>query len=133
MQEALALIDLSLPYPPTVNTYWRHCRGMHFISAAGKAFRANVVAEVLHTLGRDRRLPLEGPLSIQIELRRPDKRCRDLDNTLKALLDGLGHAGIYRDDSQIVQINVAWGESQPPYGATLVRIKQLPEPQLKLL
>ncbi len=31
----------------------------------------------------------------------PDRRRRDLDNVLKALLDSLAHAKVYEDDSQI--------------------------------
>jgi len=31
----------------------------------------------------------------------PDRRCRDLDNLQKPVLDALEHAGVYEDDSQI--------------------------------
>jgi crossover junction endodeoxyribonuclease RusA len=36
----------------------------------------------------------------------PDKRRRDLDNILKALLDGLTHSGVWGDDSQVVDLRI---------------------------
>jgi crossover junction endodeoxyribonuclease RusA len=50
----------------------------------------------------------KGPLRVVIEAWRPDKRRRDLDNLLKATLDGLAHAGVYEDDSQIVDLRIYW-------------------------
>lgn len=126
-------LTINVPFPPSVNHYWRHSRGMHFISAEGKRFRTAVVAEVLNTFGRSKRIPLDGPLGLRIEIRAPDNRRRDLDNTLKALLDGLGHAGLYHDDSQIVQIDIRWGPKQPPLGSATVRVEQVPVSQMSLL
>ncbi|MDX8106153.1 Ail/Lom family outer membrane beta-barrel protein, partial [Escherichia coli] len=36
------LIDLVLPYPPTVNTYWRRRGSTYFISEEGKRYRRAV-------------------------------------------------------------------------------------------
>jgi crossover junction endodeoxyribonuclease RusA len=96
--------QISLPFPPTVNTYWRHVGRKVLISAEGRAYRANVMAQVL-TAGRDG-LPMDGRLAVGILVAPPDKRRRDLDNLLKALLDALGHAGVYEDDSQIDEIRI---------------------------
>ena len=41
-----------------------------------------------------------------ISLFPPDRRKRDLDNVLKALLDALQHAGCYDDDSQLDDIRI---------------------------
>ncbi len=35
---------ITLPYPPSVNHYWRHYRGRTVISREGRAFRENVRA-----------------------------------------------------------------------------------------
>ena len=50
----------------------------------------------------------EGKMCVVIEAWRPDYRRRDLDNLLKATLDGLAHAGVYDDDSQIVDLRIYW-------------------------
>jgi len=37
-------VELCLPYPPSVNHYWRHTRqGRHYISKAGREFRQKVL------------------------------------------------------------------------------------------
>lgn len=97
-------LSLSLPYPPSVNHYWRRDRGVFHISVEGKAYRKKVVAAVGATT------PLDGPLSVRVVAHPPDRRRRDLDNTLKALLDSLAHAGVYGDDSQIDALHVERGE-----------------------
>ena len=101
------MINLTLPWPPSINHYWRHARGRHFISAEGKKFRARVVA---HCLERGIK-PLDGDLEIDIYLVPPDRRRRDLDNSLKVLLDALQHGGCYKDDCQIKSLRA---DMQPP-------------------
>ncbi len=89
---------IELPWPPSVNTYWRRHGNRYFISEAGQTFR-----EALYYLCARHR-GLFAPhmrLSVNIEAFPPDKRRRDLDNILKSLLDSLQHAGVYDDDSQI--------------------------------
>lgn len=93
-----------LPWPPSVNHYWRRSKnGMMHISAEGVAFR-----EAVGWNAAQQKAPkqLSGDLSVDIEAFMPDKRRRDLDNILKALLDGLTHAGVWLDDSQIVDLRI---------------------------
>ena len=47
-----------------------------------------------------------GPLSVVVEVTVPDKRRRDIDNVVKALLDAMEQAGCYEDDSQIENLIV---------------------------
>ena len=116
------MISITLPYPPSVNHYWRQFRGRAILSAKGRAYRVAVLAAVLEA-GRPR---VEGRLSIEIRLTMPDRRKRDLDNVQKAILDGLGHAGVYEDDSQIDRILVERGAVDPPGCAnvTLTEIRE---------
>lgn len=93
------VVTLTLPWPPSVNTYWRRRGPRYFVSAAGVEFREAVRAI---TLGRVRRI--DGPVILRLRAEPPDNRRRDLDNVMKALLDGLQHGGVYADDSQVKRI-----------------------------
>ncbi|EFG0795431.1 hypothetical protein BR295_005383, partial [Escherichia coli] len=82
-------MKLSLPFPPSVNTYWRHPNkgafaGKSLISAAGRKFQSAACAAIVEQL---RRLPkpTSAPASVEIVLFPPDNRIRDLDNYNKAL------------------------------------------------
>jgi len=66
---------------------------------------------------------MTGRLRVEIEVYPPDRRRRDIDNVQKALLDALEHGGAYRDDSQLVKLEIEKGEPIPG-GRTLVRIEK---------
>lgn len=90
-------LSLSLPYPPSINHYWRinrYGRGMR-ISDEGKAYREAVIKAC------SGQWKIHGPLAVRLSLNPPDRRRRDIDNVQKPLLDALQHAGVYDDDSQI--------------------------------
>lgn len=99
---------LVLPYPPSVNTYWRHVTkgplaGCTLISERGRDYRRAVAETLLAarvaSLGATR-------VRVEIEARMPDKRRRDLDNVPKAVLDALTHAGLWWDDEQIDDLRI---------------------------
>ncbi|WP_256849887.1 RusA family crossover junction endodeoxyribonuclease [Pantoea sp. Fr-CA_6] len=102
-------MKLTLPFPPSVNTYWRNTRKGVLISASGRCFRSNTLASVMEQLKR-RPVPITDNVEVSVLLFPPDKRQRDLDNYLKALFDSLTHAGVWGDDSQIKRLSVEWGE-----------------------
>lgn len=96
----------ALPFPPSVNTYWRHpskgpLAGRHLISEAGRKYRENVARLI--------RLdhPIESRLAVSITAHMPDRRRRDLDNLPKAIFDALTHAGLWLDDEQIDLLTIA--------------------------
>jgi len=96
--------EILLPYPPSINRYWRNIqvgsKGRTLISREGRDYREDVL---LLLRGRDQPI-LNGRLSVTMGLHPPDKRRRDLDNTIKVPLDALTHAGVWLDDSQIDEI-----------------------------
>ena len=101
------MIEMTLPWPPSVNTYWRNFDGRMIISARGREYRETVGDQMtLQKMVKH----FKGQLRVEIEAFRPDKRRRDLDNLLKATLDGLAHAGVYEDDSQIVDLRIYWAK-----------------------
>lgn len=100
------MLKLSLPYPPSINSYWRHfaqktkggVRYCVLISEEGRAYRETIKKEI-EALG-DPKIESKS-LSVFIYVAPPDKRRRDLDNLTKALLDSLQHAGVFVDDFHI--------------------------------
>ena len=101
-EEPDEFVELELPYPPSVNHYYRRVGPRTLISREGRAYREKV-SRYLALKGIE---PSLGPLHVQIELFPPDRRLRDVDNTLKALLDALEKGGAYHNDVQIERLEV---------------------------
>lgn len=113
-------LTLELPYPPSVNHYWRRVGMRTLISREGRRFRARVAAHLSL-----RRIPrLDGALQVHVTVHPPDRRRRDLDNAMKALLDALAHGGVYEDDGQIDRLEIVRAEVVPD-GKVVVRIAPL--------
>jgi len=120
------IVDLELPFPPTINTYWRRVGNQTILSADARQYRK----DVLNTYACRRIRPMQGPLKVSIIFYRPDKRRRDLDNLPKGLLDSLKHAGVYEDDSQIEHLDMKFGPVRKG-GLAVVTIIDLPAEQTK--
>jgi Holliday junction resolvase RusA-like endonuclease len=116
-------MELELPYPPSVNHLWRRVGHRTLISRGGRAFRRAVQAALAARGVR----PIAGRLAITIDVYPPDRRRRDLDNALKALLDALQHGGAYHDDAQIDDLHIRRGACVPG-GRVCVRIVPHPDP-----
>lgn len=98
-QTTMETLRLELPIPPLVNHYWRHItiKGAPrtLISARGRDFRENV----MQIVGREKKaLKIDSRVKINVRVYPPDRRKRDIDGYLKALLDSLTHAGVWLDD-----------------------------------
>lgn len=111
------MISFRLDYPPSVNHYWLAFRGRVVLSNDGKRYRS---AAAKH--GGDS--PLTGRLSVELRLTMPDRKRRDIDNTAKAVLDAIGHAGIWLDDSQVDRLLIERLGIEPP-GCVDVTIEEL--------
>lgn len=125
-------MKLILPFPPSVNTYWRHPNkgafaGKSLISSAGRKFQSAACAAIVEQL---RRLPkpTSAPASVEIVLFPPDNRIRDLDNYNKALFDALTHAGVWEDDSQVKRMLVEWGPVIPKGKVEITRKRRVQPP-----
>jgi crossover junction endodeoxyribonuclease RusA len=114
-------VDVILPYPPSVNHYWRHVGAKVLVSREGRDYR-RAVAVALFGCGA-----MTGPLAVDVLARPPDRRRRDLDNLCKSLLDAMQHAGAYGDDSQVVDLRLRWREPKRPGGEVWVRVRPADE------
>jgi len=109
------MITLELPWPPSVNTYWRspntgRLAGRTLISERGRDYR-RAVADAIRTAGQPKAEP--GRLDVALTVFPPDKRRRDLDNLPKGILDALTHAGVIEDDSLIDRLLIERATSCP--------------------
>ena len=100
------MINLTLPWPPSLNRYYRNVAGKTLISAEGRAYRKAVADQVLIQRGSKQ---YAGRLSVAIVAHVPDKRRRDLDNLFKGVFDALTHAGVWLDDSQVDELSIKRG------------------------
>lgn len=91
--------ELSLPYPPSANRYWRVYRGIVTKSAEATSYQ-RAVRVTARAAGCEM---LSGDISVTMYVYRPLKR-GDLDNRIKVLLDALNGA-VYTDDDQVTVIH----------------------------
>ncbi|MBC3945806.1 RusA family crossover junction endodeoxyribonuclease [Erwinia persicina] len=101
-------MKLTMPFPPSVNGYWRSTSRGTLISERGRKYRVNAIAAVYEQLRR-RPQAITHEIDIHVILYPPTRAKRDLDNFQKALFDGLTHAGVWADDSLIKRMVVEWG------------------------
>lgn len=118
---------LELPYPPSVNRYFRMFRNRIVTSAEAREYKAQA-----GWLARERGLhaPLDGPVALRAFLHpRATKmkskavmpRCIDLDNALKVALDAMNGI-VYEDDRQIAEIHIT-REKPMPGGRLFVQVR----------
>ena len=115
------MLTLELPYPPSVNRYYRHVGFRTLISREGRAYR-RLVCAILRRAGVR---PLEGTLAVGLDLYPPDHRTRDADNVQKALMDAMQHGGMYRDDSQVKKLLTIMRDAVVPGGRAIVCVLPL--------
>jgi len=94
---------ITMPYPPTVNTYYAVDRNRKILSRKGRSYKKEAMVYLY-----EQAVPKggEGPYSIYIRVRPPDKRKRDIDNLIKPLLDSLVEYGAISDDSEVVDLRI---------------------------
>jgi len=116
------VIVLELPFPPSVNTYYR--RGAHatYMSKAGREYK-QAVAEYIASgdfpkMGTKR-------LAVSMVVWPRDRRIFDIDNRIKSVLDSLQDAGLFDDDSQIDELSIYRGSQIVPGGSIKVMIEEI--------
>jgi crossover junction endodeoxyribonuclease RusA len=96
------MISFEFPYPPSVNHYWGQCGKRKYITKRGIDFRSSISGLVADKAQET----ITHEIEAFVTLYPPDKRRRDLDNPMKALLDAMQEAGVYDDDCQIKKLTI---------------------------
>jgi crossover junction endodeoxyribonuclease RusA len=103
----MSVIDL--PLPPSVNRLWRSNRG--------RVHRSDPYAAWLREAGwallQQRPKRLTGWVRVSIAAGVPDRRRRDLDNLLKALLDLLVQHQVIETDADVAALDARWDDLVP--------------------
>jgi crossover junction endodeoxyribonuclease RusA len=116
-------MQFEIPFPLSVNQYWRTYQGRILISETGRLFRSKMKAHIHELMYKKLAKKVEGKLKVEFLVSRPDNRRRDLDNLLKVTLDVMTHAGVWDDDSQIQDLRIRWRE---PGDTVTVIIEEIP-------
>lgn len=101
------IYKFEMPWPPSVNGYWRSYKGRQIISERGRKYRKAAMAH-LYDLG----LSLERidfKVSVTLVLNPPTLSSYDVDNFNKGLFDSLTAAKFWNDDSQVHRLTVSKG------------------------
>lgn len=117
-------VTITLPFPPSVNTYYAVVRGRKILSKKGREYKKETFSLIAESGSANR--AMTGRLQVAVRLTPPDRRSRDIDNYCKALLDAITNAGVWGDDSQIKRIVIDMAEPAKP-GMAEVSITALPE------
>ncbi len=100
-----------LPLPPTLNATYKTRLGQHglYKSAEAKAWQQEVEWKV------KQKKPLLGSIAVEINMYL--NRDRDIDSSLKLVLDTMADCGVYKNDSQVEILTVIKykGKEYKPY------------------
>ncbi len=111
------MTQITLPYPPSANTYYRTFRGRMLISKEGRQYK-----EAVGTMALLSRLAkVEGKVEVELYVTPPDRRRRDLGNVEKCLVDSIKDI-LFGDDSEIDRLTLVRLPVRAP-GSVLVRIR----------
>lgn len=116
---------MTLPWPPSVNGYWRTFRNRQILSAKAREYRAEVLKHREDPYCSWPVLCLDERVRVHLLLCPPDRRDRDIDNYTKGVFDALTHACVWVDDKQVKSLGVDWGECTGKPGSVLVTIEEL--------
>jgi len=122
-------LTLELPWPPSVNHYYRAIArrkvfrgfvkwiGVNVLSVEAREYKKAVQSSLfgVRSMGSVR-------LSAEIYLHGPNRRKYDISNRVKAIEDALENAGVFDNDNQIDRLIVERGEIRKG-GAALVHLE----------
>jgi crossover junction endodeoxyribonuclease RusA len=120
--------ELVLPWPPTTNSMWRNIvvggKSRTVLSAEARNYKTRVRAIFGVALSAGAVTPMrDGPLAVELRLHPPWLGNRDIDNSIKPVLDSLNDL-LWRDDGMIDKLTVELF-ARVEGGAVVVRATEL--------
>lgn len=104
-------IMLRLPWPPSVNRLWRMGKGNWYSTKIYSDYKELIRYVIFKA--KSPKFNDYDVLRLTLLLTPPDKRKRDIDGCLKATLDSLQDALVYKDDNQIKSLHVEMMPKDP--------------------
>jgi crossover junction endodeoxyribonuclease RusA len=90
-------LHIILPLPPLVNRYWRHARGVTYLSKEGRDYK-RTVAQLLDAN------PTEQDVVVSATVYRK-RKVGDIDGYAKGLLDAMAGL-VYDDDKRVTELHL---------------------------
>ena len=115
---------LHLPWPPSTNRLWRRGKGKRVYRHPDYvAWTTEAGWWIRQQVGHIE--PIVGAFKADIKLQPPNKRHRDLDNCVKAVLDLVEHMGIVANDKHCRQLVVGWAELGTQPVGVLINLSEM--------
>ena len=114
--------EFTLPYPPSINGYWRTFRNRQIISKRGREYK-KAVAEAMALLNLDNEL-IDCPVEFEMTINPPTLRKYDVDNFTKGVFDSLSNCKFWVDDEQVIKLTVRKGVKTKG-GNVLVKVNKV--------
>lgn len=114
------MVELELPYPPSVNHYLQKTKKGVYVKPEVQAFWWQVKCACV---GKPK---FSGKVAMTVDVWFPDHRKRDLGNLDKCIMDGLVKAGVITDDTWQILADIHWrAMGVLKGGKVVVSIKEL--------
>lgn len=108
-----------LPWPPSVNGYWRTFKGRQIVSKRGREYRESV--GLMMSAAHMSDIAINERLQVKLLLEPPTRRKFDVDNFTKAVFDALTHCGFWVDDELVDDLRVV--KHQKGHGSVTVLVR----------
>lgn len=112
-----------LPWPPSVNKHLGHnsTTGRFQNTAAWEDYK-RAVSAAIHLQKPHGYGGWKHGVTVTLAYHPANKQIRDIDNPIKAILDALTYAGVWKDDNQVRELHVSWGSiASPAYVVVTIR------------
>lgn len=104
-------LQAELPWPPSVNHYWAARGKGRYLSPRARRWTEEAVWALRRV--KNGHGTVRAPVALYLFAYPPDRRRRDLDNILKAILDALVKAQVLEDDGLVHELHLL---RRPPDG-----------------